>query len=106
MYEIQQLNEMLVPELIDVASQLQIQDIGGLDKEALIQKILLTSKGTVPVEQNGTVVKSKRGRKPGSKKQNIEGGQKSSRLLGHIREKFHWKVFPRLSMRTKNNQSL
>ncbi|MBM3442082.1 MAG: transcription termination factor Rho [Bacteroidetes bacterium] len=74
MYEIQQLNEMLVPELIDVASQLQIQDIGGLDKEALIQKILLTSKGTVPVEQNGTVVKSKRGRKPGSKKQNIEGG--------------------------------
>ena len=40
MYDISQLNDMLVPELLDVAEQLNIPQAKKLDKEGLIQKIL------------------------------------------------------------------
>lgn len=40
MYDILQLNDMLLPELLDVAEQLKIKNIKGLDKQDLIYKIL------------------------------------------------------------------
>jgi transcription termination factor Rho len=54
MYDILQLNDMLVPELLDIAEQLKLTAFKKLDKQALIYKILdkqaiLTS--TVPAEK-------------------------------------------------------
>lgn len=40
MYDILQLNDMLVPELLDIAEQLKIPQAKKLDKQALIYKIL------------------------------------------------------------------
>ncbi len=40
MYDILQLNDMLVPELLDIADQLSIKDTKKLDKQDLIYKIL------------------------------------------------------------------
>ncbi|HEY9364862.1 MAG TPA: transcription termination factor Rho [Chitinophagaceae bacterium] len=40
MYDILQLNDMIVPELLDIAEQLKIQNPKKLDKQALIYKIL------------------------------------------------------------------
>lgn len=40
LYDISQLNDMLVPELIDIANDLQIKDTKSLDKQKLIYKIL------------------------------------------------------------------
>jgi transcription termination factor Rho len=40
MYDILQLNDMLLPELLDVAAQLQITNVTNLDKQALIYKIV------------------------------------------------------------------
>ncbi|MCU7550948.1 transcription termination factor Rho [Chitinophagaceae bacterium LB-8] len=40
MYDILQLNDMLVPELLDIAEQLQIDNAKKLDKQELIYKIL------------------------------------------------------------------
>lgn len=40
MYDILQLNEMLVPELLDIAEQLKIPNAKKLDKQALVHKIL------------------------------------------------------------------
>jgi transcription termination factor Rho len=62
-YDILQLNDMLVPELLDVADNLKITNPGSLDKQNLIYKILdqqaVTGK---PVEEEP--LKKKRGRKP------------------------------------------
>ena len=40
MYDILQLNDMLVPELLDIADQLKIQNAKKLDKQELVYKIL------------------------------------------------------------------
>lgn len=40
MYDILQLNDMLVPELLDIAEQLKITGVKKLDKQALVYKIL------------------------------------------------------------------
>ncbi len=40
MYDILQLNDMLVPELLDIAEQLSIANAKKLDKQELIYKIL------------------------------------------------------------------
>lgn len=40
MYDILQLNDMLVPELLDIAEQLQVDNAKKLDKQGLIYKIL------------------------------------------------------------------
>jgi transcription termination factor Rho len=61
-YDISQLNDMLIPELLDVAEHLKLPNAAGLEKQALVYKILdkqaLDSK---PVEEEP---KKKRGRKP------------------------------------------
>ena len=40
MYDILQLNDMLVPELLDIAEKLKLTAYKKLDKQALIYKIL------------------------------------------------------------------
>src|SRR5258706_15023971 len=40
MYDILQLNDMLVPELKDIAEQLKVENSGKLSKQELIYKIL------------------------------------------------------------------
>ena len=40
MYDILQLNDMLVPELLDIAEQLKITGAKKLDKQELVYKIL------------------------------------------------------------------
>jgi len=40
MYDILQLNDMLVPELLDIAEDLRIENAKKLDKQGLIYKIL------------------------------------------------------------------
>lgn len=62
-YDILQLNDMLVPELIDIANELNIKDTKSLDKQKLIYRILdqqaLTTGGADAGEE-----KKARGRKP------------------------------------------
>lgn len=63
-YDILQLNDMLVPELIDIANELNIKDTKSLDKQKLIYKILdqqaLKAGGTDTAADD----KKARGRKP------------------------------------------
>jgi transcription termination factor Rho len=40
MYDILQLNDMLVPELLDIAEQLNIPNTKKMDKQELVYKIL------------------------------------------------------------------
>lgn len=58
MYDILQLNEMLVPELLDIAEQLNIPSAKKLDKQELVYKILDSqaiagSKGGVATDDKG-----------------------------------------------------
>ena len=39
-YDILQLDDMLIPELLDVADLLKINNAGSLDKKSLVYKIL------------------------------------------------------------------
>jgi len=69
-YDILQLNDMLVPELVDVAENLKINNARSLDKQTLIYKILdqqaLDSSSTTgsPTEANNGEDKKRRPRKP------------------------------------------
>jgi transcription termination factor Rho len=54
MYDILQLNDMLVPELLDIAEQLKIPGSKKLDKQELIYKILDRQAVTSPVAKTGT----------------------------------------------------
>lgn len=58
MYDILQLNDMLVPELLDIAEQLNIPNVKKLDKQGLVYKILDSqavtgSKGAAGSEDKG-----------------------------------------------------
>jgi transcription termination factor Rho len=58
MYDILQLNDMIVPELLDIAEQLNIPNAKKLDKQGLIYKILdnqaiAGSKGGGGTEEKG-----------------------------------------------------
>ncbi len=66
-YDILQLNDMLVPELVDVAENLKITNARSLDKQALIYKILdqQALDNSSPAKQDGaTEEKKRRTRKP------------------------------------------
>lgn len=67
-YDISQLNDMLVPELVDIADALQIKDSKKLDKQGLIYKILdqqalQQNEGNTKAD-SGKTEKPKRSRKP------------------------------------------
>ena len=61
-YDILQLNDMLKPELVDVADALKIKNSGTLEKKALITKILEEQVNSET--QSDGEPKKKRGRKP------------------------------------------
>ena len=62
MYDILQLNDMLVPELLDIAEQLSIANAKKLDKQELIYKILDKQAIENSAESKGTEEKGKRKR--------------------------------------------
>jgi transcription termination factor Rho len=62
-YDLLQLNDMLIPELLDVADNLKIPNAGSLDKTSLVSTILdQQAKNSKPAEEEPQ--KKKRGRKP------------------------------------------
>jgi transcription termination factor Rho len=63
MFDILQLNDMLMPELLDLAQQLQLNDIKGLEKQDLIYKIL-DKQAVTKTESTEAPVKKTRTRKP------------------------------------------
>ncbi|MGN7719898.1 transcription termination factor Rho [Chitinophaga sp. 22620] len=70
MYDILQLNDMLVPELLDIAEKLDIPNSKKLDKQALIYKILDKQAVIASEDQQGNGDEKKgRKRKPVSKKE-------------------------------------
>ncbi len=60
MYDILQLNDMLVPELLDIAEQLKIPNAKKLNKQDLIYKLLI-SRPLQPATPN--LLKKTRGKK-------------------------------------------
>ena len=75
MYDILQLNDMLVPELLDIAEQQNITETNNLQKQELIYKILDKQSSMAPNDkQEITSEKPKRKRivKPAAKKQQVE----------------------------------
>lgn len=82
-YDIQRLNDMLMPDLIDAASQLKIDNAPTLDKQTLIYKIIdqqaieaSKGKGT-PEETVATDAKKRRGRPPKEKKEGDDAPAKT-----------------------------
>ena len=72
MYDILQLNDMLVPELLDIAEQQEITDTKNLQKQELIYKILDKQASMAPNDKKETVTerpKRKRMIKSAAKKQ-------------------------------------
>ncbi|GEP94868.1 transcription termination factor Rho [Chitinophaga cymbidii] len=69
MYDILQLNDMLVPELLDIAEKLEISNPKKLDKQSLIYKILDKQAIIASEEQQGGDEKKTRKRKPAAKKE-------------------------------------
>lgn len=70
-YDIQHLNDMLMPELLDAAQHLKIENASSLDKQALIYKIIDTqalqsSRGAAD-DNAVTEAKKRRGRPPKQK---------------------------------------
>lgn len=61
-YDIMQLNDMLIPELIDIADSLKIPNPKGLDKQTLVYQII--DKQAVTGAAAAEEPKKKRGRKP------------------------------------------
>ncbi|MEI8111440.1 MAG: transcription termination factor Rho [Chitinophagia bacterium] len=65
MYDILQLNDLLLPELLDIAEQLKINGAKKLDKQALIYKILdVQATSSNPETPEESRKKPARGRKP------------------------------------------
>jgi transcription termination factor Rho len=62
MYDILQLNDMLVPELLDIAEQLKIPNAKKLDKQELIYKLLDKQAVNASAEKSGPEEKGKRKR--------------------------------------------
>ncbi|MBY0534796.1 MAG: transcription termination factor Rho [Chitinophagaceae bacterium] len=62
MYDILQLNDMLVPELLDIAEQLKIQNAKKMDKQELVYKILDKQAVIASEDKSGSDDKGKRKR--------------------------------------------
>ena len=78
MYDILQLNDMLVPELLDIAEQQNITNAETLEKQELIYKILDNQASMTPTdnkESSSPKPKRKRIAKPAAKKDGNEKTQ-------------------------------
>ena len=81
MYDILQLNDMLVPELLDIAEQQNITNAETLEKQELIYKILDNQASMTPTdnkESSSPKPKRKRIAKPAAKKDGNEKTQKET----------------------------
>lgn len=80
-YDILQLNDMLLPELVDVANTMKIENVRGLDKQTLIYKILDKQATNTGAENaDGGEEKKRRTRKP-------KEGDAPAKKVGHADKK-------------------
>ncbi|MBS1578893.1 MAG: transcription termination factor Rho [Bacteroidetes bacterium] len=93
MYDILQLNDMLVPELLDIAEQLKITDVKKLDKQALVYKIL----DSQAVQQSAETkeVKKTRTRKPITVKTSTTNGTEEAEVVTEAPKKEKEKIKPK-----------
>lgn len=82
MYDILQLNDMLLPELLDVAEQMKLNNVKQLDKQSLIYKILdgQAVKDSTSAE-NTLAPRKPRGRKPVSVKTSTVNGTEEAEIM-------------------------
>ncbi|HAK10835.1 MAG TPA: hypothetical protein DCO78_01665, partial [Chitinophagaceae bacterium] len=80
MYDILQLNDMLLPELLDIAEQLQIANVKKLNKQDLIYKILDSQ--AVQSSDAKDDGKKKRGRKPATVVASTGNGSEEAEVMG------------------------
>ncbi len=84
MYDILQLNDMLVPELLDIAEQQNITDANNLEKQELIYKILDKQSSMTPDEKNDKDKKEVVAEKP--KRKRIVKSAAKKEVAGDIPE--------------------
>ncbi len=77
MYDISQLNDMLMPELLDIAEQLSIPNPKKTDKQGLIYKIL----DSQAASGDGKDAKKTRGRKPATVKTSTANGTEEAEIM-------------------------
>ncbi|MBL7742631.1 MAG: transcription termination factor Rho [Chitinophagaceae bacterium] len=112
MYDILQLNDMLVPELLDIAEQLKIPNAKKLDKQGLVYKILdsqaiADSKGAVPAEEKGKrkrIIKTSTGITTEEAVVEESGEEKKPAKKHHMPPKKEDKASPAKKVRKKNEE--
>lgn len=85
MYDILQLNDMLLPELLDIAEQLKISGAKKLDKQGLIYKILDNQAVQASESKEDPKKKNARPRKPVTVK--TANGTEEAEVMGEAPEK-------------------
>ena len=82
MYDILQLNDMLLPELLDVAEQMKLNNVKQLDKQSIIYKILDGQAVKESASTDSTVLARKpRGRKPITVKTSTANGSEEAEVM-------------------------
>jgi transcription termination factor Rho len=113
MYDILQLNDMLVPELLDIAEQLKIPNAKKLDKQGLVYKILDSqaiagSKGAAaPAEDKGKrkrIIKTTTGITTEEAVVEDSGEEKKSIKKSHMPPKKEEKATPAKKVRKKTDE--
>lgn len=104
-YDIIQLNDMLVPELVDIANDLNIKDTKSLDKQKLIYKILdqqALKEGGEDKDKKPAPKKTTRGRKP-KKEEKAEKEEQEEKSVEKSEDKQEDKK-PRRSRKPKKEE--
>jgi len=112
MYDILQLNDMLVPELLDIAEQLKIPNAKKLDKQGLVYKILDSqaiagSKGAAPADDKGKrkrIIKTTTGITTEEAVVEDSGDEKKSIKKSHMPPKKEEKAAPAKKVRKKTDE--
>ncbi len=81
MYDILQLNDMLLPELLDVAAQMKLSDVNQLDKQALIYKIIDGQASKESVIKDEAAPRKPRGRRPMIIKTSTANGTEEAEIM-------------------------
>ncbi len=81
MYDILQLNDMLLPELLDVAGQMKLSNVSQLDKQSLIYKILDGQAVKQSDVKEDVPTRKPRGRKPITIKTSIGNGTEEAEIM-------------------------
>ncbi|MDI9364524.1 MAG: transcription termination factor Rho [Flavobacterium sp.] len=81
MYDILQLNDMLLPELLDVAEQMKLTDVKELDKQTLVYKILDGQAVKENATTDSAAPRKLRGRKPATLKTSTANGTDEAEIV-------------------------